>query len=99
MDKRVVGSKAGVEGGREGEASETNMLCAPCVLVEHLPSAQGEQLQLWTGKLGWAACPARVGGQQCLHHGSVSTSYNVALYRRDFICFHKIAFSLSFFGW
>lgn len=81
-----------VEGGWEGKASETNVLHTPCVLVEHLPSAQREQLQLWTGKLG---CSARFGGQQCLHHGSVSTSCNVALYRHDFICFHKIAFSLS----
>lgn len=48
-----------VEGGREGKASDTNVLCTLCVLVEHLPSAPGEQLQLWTGKLG---CPARFWG-------------------------------------
>lgn len=80
-------------GGREGKASKTNTLCSPCMSAEHLLSAQaGKQLELGTGKLG---CPARAGGQWCLHHGSVSMSCNMALYRHDFICFHKIAFSLS----
>lgn len=77
-------------GGTRGK-SQRDKHAPRFVLAEHLPSAQ-EQLQPCTGKLG---CPARVGGQQCLHHGSASTSCNVALYRHDFICFHKIAFSLS----
>lgn len=77
MDKRAGGLKVGAEGGREGKASETNTLCSPCMSVEHLPLTQGgEQLELGTEKLG---CPARVGGQRCLHHGSVSTSCNMAL--------------------
>lgn len=57
MDKRAVGSKAGLEGGRGGKASETNMHRAPCVLVEHLPLAQGTAVD-WEAGLpsqGWGA--------------------------------------------
>lgn len=102
MSQRSVGIAGGGQkggriesrggGGWEGKASETNTLCCPYVLAEHLLLAQGEQLEPGTVK---PDCPARVGGQRCLHHGSVSTSRNMALYRHDFICFHKIAFSLS----
>lgn len=68
--------KQGWRGDERGKTSETNTLRSPCVSVEHLPSAQGDEQEPGTRKVG---CPARVGGQRCPHHGSVSTSRNMAL--------------------